>query len=117
SSLLKVNYELDIQRNRAETSEVLKRAVVETDYERARGMVKGQLEKIRSSVSAESPLCQQLIRDLEFQYSSQREFQTTMTNVFMQHGQERATYSTAKTSSTNCYVTSGQKRYRSKFCS
>ncbi|CAF1369809.1 unnamed protein product [Rotaria magnacalcarata] len=115
SSLLKVNYELDIQRNRAETSEVLKRAVVETDYERAREMVNVQLEKIRSSVSAESPLCQQLIRDLEFQYSSQREFQTTMTNMYMQHGQERATYSTVNTTSANCYMTSGQERFRSKF--
>ncbi|CAM4862840.1 unnamed protein product [Rotaria socialis] len=115
SSLLKVNYELDIQRNRAETSEILKRAVTETDYGRAREMINVQLAKIRSSASAQSPLCQQLISDLEFQYSSQREFQTTMTNMYMQHGQERATYSTANAISANCYMTSGQERFRRKF--
>ncbi|CAF5084962.1 unnamed protein product, partial [Rotaria socialis] len=70
------------------------------------------LAKIRSSASAQSPLCQQLISDLEFQYSSQREFQTTMTNMYMQHGQERATYSTANAISANCYMTSGQERFR-----
>ncbi|CAF3879577.1 unnamed protein product [Rotaria sp. Silwood1] len=115
SSLLQVNYELDIQRNRSETSQVLKEAVKENNYERARAMINSQIAKIRSSVSAENPLCQQLIRDLEHQYLNQREFQTTMTNMYMQHGQERATYSTIATVSANCYMTSGQERFRSKY--
>ncbi len=115
SPLLQVNYTLDIQRNRTETSEVLKRAVEENDYGRARDMINAQLDKIRSSVSAVDPLCQQLIRDLEYQYSNQYEFKTTMTNMYMQHGQERATYSTGATLSTIGYMTSGQERYRSKF--
>ncbi|UJR27383.1 hypothetical protein I4U23_008673 [Adineta vaga] len=114
SSLLQVNYALDIQRNRAETSEVLKQAVDTTDYERANELVKGQLDKIRASVSAQDPLCQELIRDLEYKYSSQHEFKTTMTNMYMQHGQERATYSTCTTMSAARYMTSGQERYRKK---
>ncbi|CAF4073033.1 unnamed protein product [Rotaria sordida] len=117
SSLLQVNYELDIQRNRAETSHVLKRAVDENNYERARDMINVQIAKIRSSVSAQNPLCQQLIRDLEHQYSNHHEFRTTMTNMYMQHGQERATYSTIATISANCYMTSGQERFRKKYIS
>ncbi|CAF4763602.1 unnamed protein product [Rotaria magnacalcarata] len=114
SSLLKVNYELDIQRNRAETSEVLKRAVVETDYERARGMVKGQLEKIRSSVSVESPLCQQLMWDLEFQYPSQIESSISLATVHMQHEQEHNSDSTTTTISEECNMPPNLGRYRSK---
>jgi len=115
SPLLQVNYALDIQRNRAETSIVLKKAVEEHDYQRARELVNAQIQKIRSSVSAKDVLCQQLIKDLEYQYSNQHEFKTTMTNMLMQHGQERATYSTATTQSACMYVTSSQKRYRMKF--
>ena len=115
SALLQVNYALDIQRNRAETGHVLKQAVEEDNYERAREMVNTQLAKIRSSVSAQDPLCQQLIRDLEYQYNNQHEFKTTMTNMYMQHGQERATYATKTTISSSSYMTSGQERYRRKF--
>ncbi|CAF3833932.1 unnamed protein product [Rotaria sp. Silwood1] len=113
SPLLVVNYALDLQRNRAETSRVLKEAVNEPNHERARELLNVQLTKIRASVSAQDPLCQQLIRDLEYQYTSQYEFATTMTNMYMQHGQERFTYSTATTFSSNCYMTSGQERFRS----
>jgi hypothetical protein len=93
----------------------LKQAVEEHSYERAREMINIQLATIRSSVSAQDPLCQQLIRDLEYQYSNQNEFKTTMTNMYMQHGQERATYSTKTTISANCYMTSGQERFRQKY--
>ena len=95
----------------------MKQAVEEQNYQRAREMINSQLEKIRSSVSAEDPLCQQLIRDLEYQYSSQHDFKTTMTNMYMQHGQERATYSTGTTISASCYMTSGQERFRKKLFS
>ena len=115
SPLLQVNFALDIQRNRAETSEVLRKAVEERDYNRARQLINIQLEKIRSSVSAADPLCKELIRDLEYQYSSQHQFQTTMTNMYMQHGQERATYSTVTTISAGSYMTSGQERFRRKY--
>ena len=113
SALCQVNYAVDLQRNRAETSRVLREAVHHADYARARKLLNVQLAKIRASVSAQDPLCQQLIRDLEYQYSSQDQFQTTMTNMYMQHGQERATYSTVTTISANCYMTSGQERFRS----
>ncbi|CAF3830023.1 unnamed protein product [Rotaria sp. Silwood1] len=83
SPLLVINYALDLQRNRAETSRVLKEAVNEPNYERARELLNAQLAKIRSSVSAQDPLCQQLIRDLEYQYTSQYELRTTMTNMYM----------------------------------
>jgi hypothetical protein len=93
----------------------LKQAVEEHDYNRAREMINTQLAKIRSSVSAEDPLCQQLIRDLEYRYSNQHEFRTIMTTMHTQHGQERATYSSATTCSTIGYMTSGQERFRSKY--
>ena len=114
SPLLQVNYTLDIQRNRAETSRIVKQAVDESDYTRALEMLNAQIARIRSSVSAQDPLCQQLIRDLEHQYANRQEFITTMTNMRMQHGQERATYSTNATISTAFYMTGGQERYRAK---
>lgn len=114
---MQVNYALDIQRNRAETSAILKQAVEERNYNRARDLINAQLEKIRSSVSAADPLCQQLIRDLEYNYSNQLEFKRNMTNMYMQHGQERATYSTAATISTIGYKTSSQERYCKKYLS
>jgi hypothetical protein len=107
--------QLTLQWNQAETSEVLKRAVEEVDYRRAHDMINAQLDKIRSSVSAVDSLCQQLIRDLEYKYSNQYEFKTTMTNMYMQHGQERATYSTGTAISAACYMTSGQERFQSKY--
>ena len=117
SPLLQVNYALDIQRNRAETSAVLKQAIAENNYTRARELINAQLEKIRASVSAADPLCQQLIRDLEYRHANQFEFNKNMTNMWMQHGQERATYSTCATTSTIGYLTSGQERYRQKYWS
>ena len=114
SPLLQVNYTLDLQRNRAETSQVLKQAVETNDYEHAQELINAQLTKIRSSVSAQDPLCQQLIHDLEYQYSNHHEFKRNMTNIYMQHGQERATYSTNTTTSAACYETKNQKRYRKK---
>ena len=113
SPLRRVNYALDVQRNRAETSEVLRRAVQMGVYSQAQELIRAQLEKIRASVSAEDPFCQQLIRDLEYRYQDHYQFQTTMTNMYMQHGQERATYSLASTLSPNMYVTGGQERFRS----
>ncbi|CAF1361734.1 unnamed protein product [Adineta steineri] len=115
SSLLQINHTLDVQRNRAETSQILKRAVEAHDYTHAHEIIKNQIEKIRSSLSAQDPLCQQLIYDLEQQYSNQREFKTIMTNMYRQHGQERATYSTNKTTSAAHYMTSGQERLKMKF--
>ncbi|CAF4239312.1 unnamed protein product, partial [Adineta steineri] len=112
SPLLVVNYAVDLQRNRAETSRVLKEAANEPNYERARELLNTQLAKIRASISAQDPLCQQLIRDLEYHYTNPSQFATTMTNMYMQHGQERYTYSTATTMSANCYMTSGQERFR-----
>lgn len=95
----------------------MRQAVNETDFARAREIINAQLAKIRSSVSVQDPFCQQLIRDLEYQYANQREFQTTMINMSLQHGQERATYATKNTCSSSRYMTYGQERYRSKFTS
>lgn len=95
----------------------MKQATDESNYTRARELINAQLEKIRASVSAADPLCQQLIRDLEYRYTNQCEFNRNMTNMWMQHGQERATYSTCATTSTVGYMTSSQERYRQKYCS
>ncbi|CAF3322859.1 unnamed protein product [Rotaria socialis] len=114
-SLIQVNYELDIQRNRIETSEVLKRAVVETDYERARQMINVQLAKISSSISAANPLCQQLMWDLEFQYPSQIESSISLATVHMQHEQKHNSHATTTTISEACKMSSNRGRSRSNY--
>ena len=114
SPLLQINYTLDVQRNRAETSRVIEQAVKTSDYQQAREMINAQLAKIRASVSVADPLCQQMIKDLEHQHESQQEFQSVMTNMYMQHSQERATYTSAAVCSSAAYMTYGQERFRSK---
>ena len=113
SPLLQVNFALDVQRNRVKTSSVLKQAVVERNFEQVKAMLEAQIASIRASVSAQDPLCQQMISDLMQQYSNREQFATTMTNMYMQHSQERATYSTGITISAASYMTGGQERFRS----
>ncbi|CAF3516372.1 unnamed protein product [Rotaria socialis] len=110
-----INYELDIQRNRIETSEVLKRAVVETDYERARQVINAQLAKISTSISAANPLCQQLMWDLEFQYPSQIESSISLATVHMQHEQKHNSHATTTTISEACKMSSNRGRSRSNY--
>ena len=115
SPLVQMNYTLDVQRNRTETSQVLQQAVKTSDYQLARQMIDVQLAKIRASASAADPFCQQLIQDLEHRQPSQQVFQSVMTNMCIQQSQERATYTSACVGSSAIYKTAGQQRFLSKF--
>lgn len=117
SPLLQVNHDLDVQRNRAETSRVLREAARLQDYDRARELIQVHVAKIRASVSAQDPLCQKLILDLENRYADQDEFNATITNLYMQHGQERATYASSRMCSANVYTTIGQERFQKNYAS
>ncbi|CAF0860364.1 unnamed protein product [Didymodactylos carnosus] len=92
ADLLQINRTLDLQRNRVETAHVLERAMNEYDYGRSLAILKGQVEKIKASVSAQDPFCQQLIKDLEYRYPSERDYRSSHHNNYYQHQTERGTY-------------------------
>ncbi|MBL8086294.1 MAG: hypothetical protein JNN26_26930, partial [Candidatus Obscuribacter sp.] len=50
------------------------------------------MEKIKSSVSAQDPFCQSLIKDLEYRYPSERDYRASHNNNYMQQSSERGTY-------------------------
>ncbi|CAF4502812.1 unnamed protein product, partial [Rotaria sp. Silwood2] len=79
---LQINHALDIQRNRMETAFVLRRAMNETNYRRSLDLLKAQVQKIQESVSAQDPFCQQLIKDLEHRYPSERDYRLSQ-NAFV----------------------------------
>ena len=92
ADLLQVNYTLDVQRNRVETAREIKRAMDENNYQRSLAILKAQVQKIKSSVSAADPFCQLLIKDLEYRYPSERDYRASHSNSYMQHSSERGTY-------------------------
>ena len=108
SELLQVNYTLDIQRNRIETAFVLKQAMEEDNYEQSMNLLKQQSAKLKKSVSANDPFCQQLIKDLKHRFQSEREYRSTTHNSYMQHLTERGTWNSTANASTNCYTTISQ---------
>jgi len=75
----------------------------EQDYSRSMALLKAQVENIKASVSAQDPFCQQLIKDLEHRYPTERDYRSTHHNIYMQHATERGTYSTATSSSAQIY--------------
>ena len=107
--LLVVNQTLDRQRNRIETVAALERAMKERSFDLSRVILEAQAEKIRASVSAQDPFCQELIKDLQFSYSTEREYRSTHNNTRMTHESERGTYTTPTASSSNCYHTRHQR--------
>ncbi|CAF1267009.1 unnamed protein product [Didymodactylos carnosus] len=112
------NYALDVQRNRCYAARALKQAVKyanDNEMEKAEKLLKDVIDKIKSSISVNDQLCQQLIEDLEHTYNDRVQFTSTMTNMHMQHGQQRATYSCGTTISAQGYMTGGQERYRTYF--
>jgi hypothetical protein len=113
--LLQVNYTLDIQRNRVETAHEIKRAMDENHYERSRTILKAQVEKIKTSVSAQDPFCQLLIKDLEYRYPSERDYRSSHHNTYMQHSYERGTYAPATNVSLRRYINNRQRRQADHF--
>jgi hypothetical protein len=118
NDLLQINYTLDLQRNRVETAHVLKLAMEEYDYQRSLALLTAQVEKIKHSVSAEDPFCQNLIKDLQYHYPSEQAYRSSHHNAYMQHRSERGTYFPTSTTSTMQYQNDQQRRqaddYRSK---
>lgn len=106
---LQVNYTLDIQRNRVETADVLKRAMEEHDYLRSLAILRKQIEKIQASVSATDPFCQNLIKDLRYRYSSEKEYRSCNHTMMMQHRTERGTYMPSSITSTISYQSDRQR--------
>jgi hypothetical protein len=112
---LKVNYTLDIQRNRVEMAQAIKRAMDENQYERSLAILKAQVEKIQASVSGQDPFCQLLIKDLQHRYPSERAYRSSHNNTYMQHSSERGTYAPTTTFSSAQYLSSNQQRRANHF--
>ncbi len=106
---LKVNYTIDVQRNRAETARVLRQAMEETNYKQSLVLLKAQVEKIKASVSAEDPFCQKLINDLQHSFPTEREYRSSHHNCYRSHETERGTYNTSATTSSQLYVSPQQR--------
>ncbi|CAF3222183.1 unnamed protein product [Rotaria sp. Silwood2] len=119
SDYLRVSYTIDLQRNRIATALVLRRAMNEPNYSRSVALLKTQVNNIKASVSAREPFCQQLIKDLEHRYPTERDYRSTHNNAYMQHATERGTYSTATSSSSKIYESVHQQsqvaRYQRKY--
>ena len=104
-----------MHRNRVETAREIKRAMDESDYQRSLAILKAQIEKIKSSVSAQDPFCQSLIKDLEYRYPSERDYRASHTNNYMQHSSERGTYAPMGNSSPIVYVQQQQQQQVAHF--
>ncbi|CAF0894689.1 unnamed protein product [Didymodactylos carnosus] len=115
ADLLLINHTVDLQRNRVETENVLERAMNEYDYGRSRAILKDQVEKIKASVSAQGPFCQQLIKDLEYRYPSERKYRSSHHNSYHQHQTERGTYTPSSTISTQQYLSQEQSTQAADF--
>ena len=107
---LRVNYTLDIQRNRVETADVLKQAMEEHDYHQSLALLRGQVEKIEANVSAADPFCQNLIKDIQYHYPSEIEYRSCAHTMIIQHQTERGTYMPSSIISTSSYQNDHQRR-------
>ena len=65
----------------------------EGNYHRSIDLLQAQVRKIEQSVSAQDPFCQQLIKDLQHHYPTERDYRLSQMNAYTQHSSERATYS------------------------
>ncbi|CAF3200616.1 unnamed protein product [Rotaria sp. Silwood2] len=110
TDLLRVNYVLDIQRNRVEMAHALAQAMSEDDYRQSRAILKAQVNKIKASVSGQDPFCQKLIKDLEYRYPSERAYRSSHQNSYVCHGTERGTYTPSGTISSRQYVSFNQRQ-------
>lgn len=108
---MKVNHTLDLQRNRVETALALKQAMDEADYKKSRAILAAQVEKIKASVSAQDPFCQQLINDLKHRYRAEHDYRAANLNLSIQQSSERGTYTPQFTTSAYMYQTPTQQCY------
>ena len=106
---LAANYTIDIQRNRVETARVLREAMEENNYTRSLAFLKAQVDKIKASISAEDPFCQNLISDLQQSFPTEREYRSSHHNTYRCHDTERGTYNSSGTTSSQLYVSPQQR--------
>jgi hypothetical protein len=81
----------------------------ESNYHRSIDLLKTQVKKIEESVSAHDPFCQQLIKDLEYHYPTERDYRLSQNNTYLQHSLERHTYSTESSPSVLMYQSPQQR--------
>ncbi|CAF0923261.1 unnamed protein product [Didymodactylos carnosus] len=121
-TLLEVNYDLDVQRNRINAAKGMKEAVAyveQRSMDQATAVLQAVIDKINASVSSQDTLCQSLIEDLntsikKFEHDKQK-FMAYMTNMSMQQCSERGTYTSPHFSSSNAYITSSNRAQRANF--
>lgn len=107
---LQVNALLDRQRNRVETVNALEQAMAESDFTRSREILQAQVERIKNSVSAQDPFCQELIRDLQHSYPTENAYRSSHHNTYRCQQSERGTYFPASNTSSEAYRTRHQMR-------
>ncbi|UJR17454.1 hypothetical protein I4U23_004349 [Adineta vaga] len=121
ADLLQINPTLDCQRNRIETALALEQAMEEDDFQLSRTIFKTQVEKIKASISSNHPFCQELIKDLEHSYASERDYRSSHHNNYMCHHTERGTYIPEYNVSSDRYAIGHQRqlaaRIRRKYLS
>lgn len=87
----------------------------ENNYQKSIAILNGQIEKIKSSVSAEDPFCQTLIKDLQCRFPSERDYRASHTNNYMQHYAERGTYAPSGNISPIVYQQQSQQQQVAHF--
>jgi hypothetical protein len=87
----------------------------ESDYKKSRDILIPQVRMIEASVSAQDPFCQQLIKDLQHRYPTERDYRSINRNCYMQQAQERGTYAPAIVSSVQMYQTPQQQYYTNSY--
>lgn len=107
---LQVNALLDRQRNRVETVNALEQAMAESDFTRSREILQAQVERIKNSISAQDPFCQELIRDLQHSYPTENAYRSSHHNTYRCQQSERGTYFPASNTSSEAYRTRHQMR-------
>ena len=108
SDSLRVNHQVDVQRNRIQTTQALKEAMDERSYNKSLEILRNQVLKIKASVTAQDPFCQQLIKGLEFRHASEQAYRSTHLSSYTQQRMERGAYTPAPWSATSFFLTPNQ---------
>lgn len=95
---------LTSKRNRVETTNALDQAMAEMHYGRSRAILQAQVDKIKASVSANDPFCQNLIKDLEYRYPTERAYRSCQNSNAILQRRERGIYMPSSNVSSRQYV-------------
>lgn len=89
--------------------------MAESDYRHSRDILRVQIDSIKASISAQDPFCQQLIKDLGYRYTSERDYRSAQNNNLRCQQMERGTYMTPTNISAQSYVSTNQQAMASYF--